>query len=88
MISGGRHCPSWPVSGFVSAKLRYLTAMDHVEHVLIVGTSIPIRIAWRIRGEVKVFTTSSQVSKYMAAVRKNRRLNLEQPVVHRPVKPF
>ena len=58
----------WPVSRLVSAKLRYRTAMDHVEHVLIVGTSMPIGIAWRIRGEVKAFTASSQVSKYMTAV--------------------
>ena len=53
---------------FVSAKLRYRTAMDHAEHVLIDGTSMPIRIARRIRGEVKVFTASLQVSKHVAAV--------------------
>lgn len=52
---------------FVSAKLRYRTAMDHAEHVLIDGTSMPIRIARRIRGEVKVFTASLQVSEHVAA---------------------
>ena len=58
---------------FVSAKLRYRTAMDHSEHVLIDGTSMPIRLAWRIRGEVKALTASSQVSQYMAAVCKTAR---------------
>jgi hypothetical protein len=53
---------------FVSAKLRYRAAMDHAEHALIDGTSMPIRIARRIRGEVKVFTASLQVSRHVAAV--------------------
>ena len=55
------------MSGFLSAKLRYRTAMDYAEHVLIDGTSMPIRIARRIRGEVKVFTASLQVSEHVAA---------------------
>lgn len=42
--------------------------MEHVEYVLIVGTSMPIRIARRIRGEVKVLAALSQVGEYKAAV--------------------
>jgi len=55
------------VSGFGFAKLGYRTAMDHVEHVFIVRTSMPIRIAWRTHGEVKAFTAPFQVNKHVAA---------------------
>lgn len=68
VIHDARYPPRWPVPGLVCAKLRYRTATEHVEHVLIVGTSMPIRIAWRIRGEVKAVAASSQVSEYMVAV--------------------
>lgn len=52
----------------VSAKLGCHKAMDHVEHVLMVGTSMQIRIAWRIRGEDRERAALSQVNAYMAAV--------------------
>ena len=42
--------------------------MDHVEHVLIVGTSMPIQIAWRICGEDRELAAWSQVSEHIAAV--------------------
>ena len=45
-----------------------LPAMEHVEHVLFVGTSMPIGIARRIRGEDRELAASSQVSGYMTAV--------------------
>ena len=51
----------------VSAKFRYRTAMDQAEHAPIDDTSVPIRITRRTRGEVKMFTASLQVSKYVAA---------------------
>ena len=56
------------MSGLVPVKLRYRTAMDHVEHVPIFSTSMPIRIARRIRGEVKAFAASPRVTRHVAAV--------------------
>jgi hypothetical protein len=51
----------------LSNPLICSTAMDHAEHVLIDGTSMRIRIARRIRGEVKVLTASLQISEHAAA---------------------
>ena len=42
--------------------------MDHVERVLIFGTSMPIQIAWRICGEDRELAALSQMSEYMPVV--------------------
>jgi hypothetical protein len=63
-----RHRRRWPVSRFVSAKLRRRTAMDRVEHVLSAAQACRSGIAWRIRGEVDAFTSSFHVSNHVAAV--------------------
>lgn len=77
-VSGG------PCAASVRRKFCYLMAMDHVGNVRIVVAGMPIRITWRIRGEVKAFSAFFQVSERVAAVCKVAPLTMRRAECGQP----